>query len=284
MALFKKYPGKAGIPKQKLRGSKDRMGTEEEDARESAIMRLLKAGCLPHFGSFAFRSAFFAHCLDTKVLQALLRAQLAAPLWQRRVAGVACARAQPAQVSLQNLGVLEAEGLGAAHGCLSALLFEAHALEAPDYALSSEELQLLEQSNYSLAYLPPKVRSKLASLLLPQSTWREPPAEKALSYPRAGDEAGLWGAGVSNLDVGTGFCCWTCGYCRMSGRTHLPGGFRWRTAWCPRWRPEMWLRTLAMREQGEAINVRNGMQRPSMHIHVCAAVRAVAGEPRFLPF
>lgn len=189
MALCKKYPGKK----------------KEEDlflARESSILRLLKAGS-KHFRSYAFRSAFFAHCLDTNVLKALMCARVAVPRWQRRVTGgVACCGAEPA-VSLQNVQALEGEAFVAGHGCVtSGLIFEAHALEEPDSPLLIDELLLLERTNYPLAYTSKEVRSKLASLLLPQlhyhasfnqsEHWGDRnDGSLAESYPNAGDEDGL---------------------------------------------------------------------------------------------
>jgi len=189
MTLCKKYPGKK----------------KEEDlflARESSILRLLKAGS-KHFRSYAFRSAFFAHCLDTNVLKALMCARVAVPRWQRRVTGgVACCGAEPA-VSLQNVQALEGEAFVAGHGCVtSGLIFEAHALEEPDSPLLIDELLLLERTNYPLAYTSKEVRSKLASLLLPQlhyhasfnqsEHWGDRnDGSLAESYPNAGDEDGL---------------------------------------------------------------------------------------------
>lgn len=135
MALRKTYPG--------------RTSEKSDVARE--VASLLKTS--RHFGSYAFRGAFNGHCLDTETLASLLRARVAPPLWRRRATGVACATAAPAAVSLQRLEALEAEAFVAGHGChCPALLFEAHALEAPDCPLQPTELQLLERSNYGLAY------------------------------------------------------------------------------------------------------------------------------------
>lgn len=164
MALFQKYPGK-----------KDPAGEEAEEegllvARESAIFRLLKASSL-HFSSYAFRSAFFERCLDTNVLQALMREKLPAPGWSRRATGAACAAyVDAASVSVEALGALEAEAFAAGHGCrMPALIFEAHAAEEPEVPLLPEELQLLERSNYGLAYTSQVAHSKLQALLAPES-------------------------------------------------------------------------------------------------------------------
>eukprot|EP00439_Symbiodinium_sp_Y106_P015231 s1996_g2.t1 len=194
MALFQKYPGK-----------KDPKGEEAEEegllvARESAIFRLLKASSL-HFGSYAFRSAFFERCLDTNVLQALMREKLPAPGWSRRATGAACAAyVDAASVSIEALGALEAEAFAAGHGCrMPALIFEAHAAEEPEVPLLPEELQLLERSNYGLAYTSQVAHSKLQALLVPSHGAPAAAQRKggggapaaADVYPSAGDEDGL---------------------------------------------------------------------------------------------
>jgi len=195
MALFQKYPGK----KKDAQSTSSKKIVEEDDlllARESSILRLLKAGS-KHFRSYAFRSAFFAHCLDTNVLKALMCAKVALPRWERRVTGTACCGAAEKEVSLQALQALEAEAFVAGRGCFtSALIFEAHALEEPDCSLQTDELQLMERTNYPLAYTTKAIRSKLVSLLLPElaSRWHEQnddTASLAESYPNAGDEDGL---------------------------------------------------------------------------------------------
>ncbi|CAK9001784.1 unnamed protein product [Durusdinium trenchii] len=190
MALFKKYPGK------KKDGDDGDRRAEEDDLflpRESAVFRLLKGGS-KHFGSYAFRSAFFSHCLDTNVLKALMCAQIPAPHWQRRVSGVACASSLEQEVNLLDWRALDAEAFVAFRGCRCAsLIFEAHALEEPECPLLPDELELLERTNYGLAYTSKVVRTKLASLLLPQPSYKDVAGEHCLadSYPSAGDEDGL---------------------------------------------------------------------------------------------
>eukprot|EP00439_Symbiodinium_sp_Y106_P023097 s1996_g2.t2 len=214
MALFQKYPGKKECcPEPSV--LQDPKGEEAEEegllvARESAIFRLLKASSL-HFGSYAFRSAFFERCLDTNVLQALMREKLPAPGWSRRATGAACAAyVDAASVSIEALGALEAEAFAAGHGCrMPALIFEAHAAEEPEVPLLpeepdpssqrlnfSQELQLLERSNYGLAYTSQVAHSKLQALLVPSHGAPAAAQRKggggapaaADVYPSAGDE------------------------------------------------------------------------------------------------
>ncbi|CAL1133010.1 unnamed protein product, partial [Cladocopium goreaui] len=131
------------------------------------------------------RNAFL---LQRDRLKALMCARVAVPRWQRRVTGgVACCGAEPA-VSLQNVQALEGEAFVAGHGCVtSGLIFEAHALEEPRHF----DCCTLEE-----------VRSKLASLLLPQLHYHASfnqsehwgdcnDGSLAESYPNAGDEDGL---------------------------------------------------------------------------------------------
>lgn len=95
---------------------------------------------------------------------------------------------------------MECEAIAAAHGCQSpALLVEMHNLEDPEGFISPEETDLLERTNYGLAFTSPAARPKLARGLLGRDpAWvrsgqevakeTRPPAE---SYPRAGEEDGL---------------------------------------------------------------------------------------------
>lgn len=184
--------------------------TERSESSETvdgaALIRRLKAGS-PHFGAFAFRTAFCSRCLDTGTLAAVLGRCYRSPCGRQvllgdgvaearvrlvaRPGGVACGggNRHGAVVFVEHSALDAAAVVAAEHRCNTlGLAFAAHAVEdGLREGVSAEEAELLARTSYGAAYVSPAVCRDLARAYGSEWPGADGAGPTAMPYPRPGE-------------------------------------------------------------------------------------------------